>query len=175
MVSGAINIKKGIWIALSMVLLVLVAFWFQSNSLRYLLFPPSDLFEPLSKKKIDINNKGAVTELMFINKYRGNHVIGITVEKQPPEHYHNYNTTLEAEITISQNGEELITKHITKPGAYWGGYNGVGGFELMHYKSPEELPLSIPLTFVIKVTELDMGFVKTFGMPEIYIAKSSDK
>ncbi len=171
-----ISRRNTLWILALTFIAVVMMRWLLSPPVRFLLFPPNDLYAPLTKGPIDVGKEKSSYSFSFVNKYKGNHNIGVAVEKLPEGHYHAYKMDFEAEITIFQNGKAIMSKSITKPiSAYWGGYNKIGGFILLYYGVPDELPLSKPLVCTVKITKGNTTFKEVYGNPEFYIGKSSDK
>jgi hypothetical protein len=140
------------------------------------IFHSDDYKTPLVKGEIDVGKKDSVYDFQFENKRMGNHAIGISFKKLPEGHYHNYKSSFEADIRIYNGNKLLNSMHVIKPmGAYWGGYNNVGGFFLLWYKVPNELPSGVPLHCTIKISKEDSEFVSNYGKGEFFIIKVSDE
>lgn len=141
------------------------------------IFHSDDFMIPLVKGEIDVSKINSVYNFHFINKRKGNHTIGISVKKLPEgQHYHFYKTSFAAEISVFNGSELLMRTTVNKPlTAYWGGYNRIGGFDLLWYKVPTDLPLGTPLTCSIKLIKGDPEFESTYGKGEYFLIKASDK
>jgi len=140
------------------------------------LFSTDDLSTPLIKGAIDVGKKDSVYDFTFVNKRKGNYAIGISFKKLPEGHYHDYKSSFEADICIYNGNKLLHSSSVMKPlSAYWGGFNKVGGFFLLWYKVPTDLPSGVPLKCTIQISKEDREFVSTYGRGEFFIIKVSDK
>ena len=147
-----------------------------SQTTAFDIFANDDYSTPLIKGEIDVGKKDSVYDFQFVNKRKGKHAIGISFKKLPEGHYHNYKSSFEADIRIYNGNKLLNSSYVKKPvGAYWGGYNNVGGFFLLWYKVPTDLPSGVPLHCTIVISKEDPEFVSTYGNGEFFIIKVSDK
>ncbi len=170
-----INERKLVTSLLLLFAIFLAVTWLSSPSIRFTLFPPKDLFDPLAKGYIDVSKVDAEYSFQFVNKYSGWHTIGIAVRKFPDQYYRLNRVGFKAEITVSQDGRLLLKRETARVTAYLWGWNKSGGFDLLFYKVPDDLPQSTPLLCTIRITKANRNFERVYGKPEFFIGKISDE
>jgi len=154
--------------------------WYQTSTIRYLISPPSDLYDPLCIKEIDLSKSGIVYECEFTNKYKGNHTIGIAVENPPDPEKSSKEWSSEIKIEVYgeyDQGPLLLSQLVRKPYyIYFGGHISKGGFALIGYRSPDVLPLYRKLKCRFIVNKLDKAFMNgEYGKTMLCVSKASDK
>ncbi len=153
---------------------------YQTSTLRYLITPPSDLYDPLYVKEIDLTKPGTVYECEFINKYKGNHTIGIAVERPPDleKSSKEWNSEIKIEVYAEYDQKPLLLSQLVRKPYYpylWG-HIGKGGFALVGYRSPDALPLHKRLKCRFTVNKLDKAFMNhEYGKTMLYVSKASDE
>ena len=167
--------KKGILLVLVITVLAALHYhWRETSPLYNFLFSPSDLYSNLVKTNFDLTKKGFTKKIIITNKYPGNHWIALLVNK-PTKTGDKYDSDFKVKITI-KNKTNVILEKIVSDSSFWfyGGKNN-SGFALLSYKSPNILPLGIPLNIEIKVLTPSKNFEKKYGKQFLVVEKFSDE
>jgi hypothetical protein len=167
--------RKVVVIGLVLAPLGLLVVWYLNSPIRYLLTPPSDLYDALCLKPADFTKTGTSYECEYVNKYSGNHTIGVVVER-PPDVTKDTAWTIKAKVVVSDGEAVLLSTELDKPYyPFWGGKFSRGGFALVGYRAPDNLPIGKVLKCKITLLKGDATFESTYGRTAIYVAKASDK
>ena len=159
-------------VALPIIFLFLL---YQTSEIRYLLTPPSDLYDALCLKEIDLSKSGSTYECDFINKYKGRHTIGI-ISDPPPDITKDPDWTINVKVEAYDGSSVILSKIVSEPYyQFIGGHFSKGGFALIGYDAPNTLPLYKPLKCRIEIIKGDNIFKKKYGQTSMYVAKASDK
>lgn len=138
-------------------------------------WPPSDLFEPLLVKDIDLLNSKQEQEYKFKIKYIGPYSISVLFGQFDEE---LYNKTYELNLKLKfdfcdEKGQCLITKY--SDSSYSPFYGKIGnGLDLSLFEVPKEIPNGKIVKLKIKVIQIDKKIGK-YGSSMICIQKSSEK
>lgn len=130
----------------------------------------------LVKGEIDVGKENSVQTYQFVNRRKGSHAMGISFSKLPKGNSYGYIPTFEAEVSITAGANLVKRSYVSKTiGAFSGCYNKIGGFYLLRYKVPTDLPTGVPLTCTVKITRGDAGFESSYGKGEFFIIKETEK
>ena len=170
------TVKRKVMVLGSVIVpLVLLAVWYLDSPIRYLLTPPDDLYDALCLKPADFRRTGTSYECEYVNKYSGNHTIGVIVER-PPDITTDLGWKIKAKVEVSDGKAVLLSTEIDKPYyPFWGGKFSKGGFALVSYNTPDNLPIGKVLKCTITLVKGDASFEETYGRTSMYVAKASDK
>lgn len=167
--------RKAMVLGFVIVPLVLLAVWYLNSPIHYLLTPPGDLYDALCLKPADFRRTGTGYVCEYVNKYSGNHTIGVIVE-HPPDITNDFAWKIKAKIEVSDGMAVLLSTEIDKPYyPFWGGKFSKGGFALVGYNAPDNLPIGKVLVCKITIVKGDASFEDTYGRTSMYVAKASDK
>ena len=136
------------------------------------IFPPTDLYNPLSVSAIDLGKEGRSYQVRFENKYPGLHWFAVQVAN-PQSTGTGYEGDFVLRLEVRQDHKPVLSKLIHGPSyPYW---NDKSGFVVLLYKAPLVLPLREPLEAEITVVKADRAFAAKHGVSELVVRKLSDE
>lgn len=142
-----------------------------------LFVPPKDLYSRLVEEEIDISTKGAQKSFKFKNKYFRTHSVGLMSRGFNADWYFRWRedriTPLRLEVSFFVDGKKLLSKVVGEDCSPFIGRKN-GGFSLMLYDCPEDLPIDQLITCEVRVIQPDEAMYQTYGPIECYIQKRSD-
>ena len=138
-----------------------------------LLFPPKDLYEPLTTCTFAFDEEGKVYDLPFTPRYHGNHGIDIIVAK-PQSNWNGYGGHYIIEVAIlNADGSVFHRMRTSNPSSFWGGPDN-SGMTLTHFRISK--PVSKWKNMMARVTvhkaDRDMG--TKYGPFQLRVRKRSD-
>jgi len=170
---------KAVVIFLSLLIIFFIGIFLTKDGqiLFYTIFPPSDYHDDLVFDSFDITKKNSVKSFEFEHKYYGKYQLQLLLENYKKLHFldfkNKYYPSLKIEVSFYLNNDIVIKKTSEKLTQSFIAKNK-GGYGLIYYKTPEDLPLDKVLKCDIKVIEPDVELAKRFGPVKISIAKISD-
>jgi hypothetical protein len=167
--------KRLVLIVLIAIPLLFLFLLYQTSDIRYLLTPPSDLYDALCLKEIDLSKSGSVYECDFANKYKGSHTIGIITEPAL-DITKNPDWTIKVKVEVYDGASVILSKVVSEPYyLFLGGHFSKGGFALIGYEAPDTLPLHKQLKCKLEIIMGDKVFKNKYSKASMYVAKASDK
>lgn len=144
-----------------------------ARPLYMLVAPPTDLYTPLVKSPAVLDINAASYRFVFQHKYAGTHDLGISVNKTVPAPVDTYDWGARYRVVFSVDGKILKTEIVGANPSPWWSQNG-GGFTLLRYEVPRDLPLGKPITCEIVAVEAGQGFHAQYGSASFFISKSGE-
>jgi hypothetical protein len=151
-----------------------------SKTLVQIFNPPEDFFERLTVEPLDIVDGQAGQTVAINHKYVGLHEMGLLFSKFDSNLYGEYNRKyngkykfhLLAKIKCFEGDKLLFEQSISDSSPFLG--KAGGGFHLIHYKVPNDLPLNETVNCELFVSDLDMALVEKIGPVRFFVGKLSD-
>jgi hypothetical protein len=138
-----------------------------------LLFPPSDLYRPLVEIPIDLTDTTKV-EAQFEHRYAGLYVVALAVEHRIDIGTRGYSFDGELVLEVSASDTFQFTRALGQElSPYWSASKN--GFELTHYRVPEDLPRGKTLRATLDVRRPALEFHRRYGAARLIISKASEK
>lgn len=139
-------------------------------------FPPGDLFAFIAREELDLSQAGAVKEVSFLAKYRGQYDTGILLRNFDSDKFYGtkYNFPLRLKLTFQRGSTFIISKVV---GAQFSPFIGrdASGFGLFTFSTPEDLPIGEEITCRIEIVSSDPALNSRYGPAEFFVRKISDK
>lgn len=164
--------KKAVLIS-SLIAVVVTAFFYARRTSPFfnLLFPPHDLFQPLTSSDVNVARVGDHVSLTFKPKYPGNHDLDLEVEKLDPGVVPK---DLPGFSVMIKNSKGQPVKGRVQPyGSFWS--ERFKGFPLVSFSVPEDIKIGERSTIEVSVSKPDLAFTKTYGSARLVVSKGSDK
>lgn len=137
--------------------------------------PPTDLWRCLGRQRIDITRSGAVSELIYSNRYTGNHTIGLCFQRTRNGFLESHRVIpLKMHLTFLVDGKEVFSRSCERKYSPFYGKE-CEGFDLVWYRCPEDLPLDKPVMLRVMILEPDTEMGSHCGNATVEAWKSSDK
>lgn len=137
------------------------------SRLIMLMFPPKDLYFPLATLDVDVGLPGGRVEMPITHKYPGAHECNMTFERGTIQKYAE-NPILKVNLVMKR--DEQILKHwcISPQLSFPGGY------ALIKYVVPFDVPLDEGLSLVFEVERADPELSLRCGKARIVLKKSAE-
>ena len=148
------------------------------SNMRYILFPPDDLFELVIQPEIDLAIVGNSQETQLRIKYDGPYTFGIMMEKyrSSADDFRANQYVLKTRLQIEfLEGTNLL--HSIKSTEYYSSFIGLrgDGLTLGTFETPDDVPIKRDITCKVTVLSPDEVLSKQYGTVTFYIQKASEK
>jgi len=147
----------------------------KKGTLTRAIFPPSDLYDTVVKREIDIVEKGYKDSFIFKLKYSGLYSIGVLFDKFPVIYdKKSYNKlSLRLRIEFFDQDKLIFSKKTGKPILSFASKDG-NGLWLARFYSSDKIPLGRNIKCKIEVLTSDF-FFEQYGISRFFIKKASEK
>ena len=175
-----------LWIAAAIALVVVGGMWLARApvlqgrflpELRWLfasLAPPDDYFAPLVSAPISLAQAGETGMLKFRHKYVGTYQLGLVAAKPEPQGLPSQRAKFRLSIHCAAGGHPPFERQIDGYTAPWWS-RSEGGFTLLNYEVPGNLPVDRDIECLIRVESTDSGFEQRYGPLSVFVRKASEK
>ena len=139
---------------------------------RNALFPPDDLYDALGEVQIDLSDSGRRFGVDVIHKYPGTHAVSIEVPVTQAYEF-PLRADFSLDLTVQEGGATILERHVNDLlHPFRGG--DVGGYDLVYYEVPNDLPRNVQVTVTLIVTKPDPEFSARFDSIKMSVAKIPD-
>jgi hypothetical protein len=148
----------------------------KKGTLTRAIFPPSDLYDMVLKKEIDIAEKGYKDSFSFKLKYSGLYSIGVIFDRFPVifDRKSHGDLSLRLKIDFFYKDKLTFSQKTGEPILYFASKDG-HGLWLARFYSSDTIPLGESINCKIEVLTSDVFFVEQYGIAELFIKKVSEK
>ncbi|MFH2059321.1 MAG: hypothetical protein ABIJ59_10525 [Pseudomonadota bacterium] len=159
-----------------LIVAAIVFFWLRPHSKFLLtLMPPSDLYTPIVKEQIKIDEKNRSSKLQATHNYVGTYLVGVYIKAPPP-----FGTPIESSavlaLSIMENDRLVFKEKFTNWASRFGGPGkNESGVILGYYKVPKDIPLGGPINAIVSIDNPDPIFEKKYGKADFFIRRKSDQ
>ncbi len=147
-----------------------------SSSSRYIIFPPSDLYDLIVNEKILIGEVGYRKVIDFTIKYTGLYSMGIIFDRFPLKYQKSQHNQLllrlkldffdEDSLIFSKETGDSILDFASKQG---------NGLWLAKFNTANTIPINKTIRCKLEVLSSDQSFTEQYGDSIFFIKKASEK
>jgi hypothetical protein len=143
-----------------------------------LVVPPPDLYTPLASSPAAVGDATWHTNLRLLHKYPGNYAVNIETRPAPAfGTTSRYPVDFELELTCRGNRSDRPTslRSTIDPAPWW--RNGLerGGFTLIRYSVPEDLPANEHISCVVRTVVAGPRFQEAYASQILTVQKESEE
>lgn len=171
----------GILVVLIVVVSCIVVEYVRRPSTQILiqnLNPPPDFFEPLAAMDVDFSKPGLVHEIEWENRFKGGYSVVFAVENGPASHLSSidaYRGDLRGELVVKVASQVVMRQGVEEYfQPFWGGKEMRGGFTLLYFSVPKDLPLATRVSCSLIINQGGQEFESRYGKTRLIVKKDSD-